>query len=233
MSTPDHEQDKPLVKDRDRAAKVRSEHYKPEPESEQQTIDKLRAGLGGMVRTLARVVEVRDPFKVDHHRIVANLARAVAGEMQLSREQIEGVRLAASIHDLGKVYVPPEILTKPTRITDAEYALIKTHPGIAYNILSDAQVPFEVAAIVLQHHERINGSGYPYGLKGDAIRIEARILAVTDVIEAMLSPRPYRPALSMAQATHEVFQKSGELFDRQVAEACLDLFSTRQLDDFR
>jgi len=200
-------------------------------ETETETVARLRKGLGGMVRTLAKVVELRDPFKQSHHQLVANLSRAIADQMGLDPMQVEHLRFAASIHDVGKVYVPTEILNKPDRVTDSEYSLIKTHPGIAHNLLEKAEFPGVVADIVLQHHERMDGSGYPFGLKHDEIMIEARILGLADMIEAMISVRPYRQAMPIKQVLEEISKMSGVTFDSKVVDACLELFKTQKLDD--
>ena len=141
-----------------------------------------------------------------------------------SRDQIDGIRLAGMIHDLGKISVPSEILTKPTRLTELEFELIKTHAEAGYNILKDIEFPWPIARIVLEHHERVNGSGYPQGLSGKDILLESKIIAVADVVEAISSHRPYRPAFGMEPALEEVAKNSGTLYDQAVADACVKLF---------
>jgi HD-GYP domain-containing protein (c-di-GMP phosphodiesterase class II) len=187
----------------------------------------LRKALGGTITTLALIVEKRDPYTTGHQQRSTNLARAIATEMGLAKKQIEGIRVAGGIHDLGKLFVPAEILTKPGRLTEAEFELIETHPQVAYDILKSVDFPWPVAEIVLQHHERWNGSGYPQGLSGKDILPEARILAVADVVEAMASNRSYRPAKGVDKALDEIPQDRGVLYDPQVVDACLALFTEK------
>jgi putative nucleotidyltransferase with HDIG domain len=173
---------------------------------------------------MAVTVETRDPYTAGHQRRVADLARAIAAEMNLKSEQLDSVRMASMIHDIGKISIPSEILTKPTHLTDLEFNLIKTHSDSGYNILKDIEFPWPVANIVLQHHERMDGSGYPQGLKGSDILLEARIIAVADVVEAISSHRPYRPALGIEAALEEIEKNKGILYDNTVTDACLRLF---------
>jgi PAS domain S-box-containing protein/putative nucleotidyltransferase with HDIG domain len=191
------------------------------------SVERLRNALGGTVRAIAAVVETRDPYTAGHQRQVANLARAIAAELGLSLDRIEGIRVAAIIHDIGKVSVPAEILSKPSKLTELEFDLIKIHAEAGYNILKDIDFPWPVARIVFEHHERINGSGYPRNLKGDDILIEARILSVADVVEAMASHRPYRAALGIEPALQEIENNKGILYDTAVSDACLKLFRER------
>ena len=190
----------------------------------QESINRLRKSLGATINAMSATVEARDPYTAGHQRRVSDLARTIATEMQLSRDQIDGIRLAGMIHDLGKISVPSEILTKPTRLTDLEFELIKTHSEAGYNILKDIEFPWPIARIVLEHHERIDGSGYPQGLKGEDILLESKIIAVADVVEAISSHRPYRPAFGLGPALDEIAQNSGTIYDAAVAEACLNLF---------
>jgi putative nucleotidyltransferase with HDIG domain len=172
-------------------------------------------------------VERRDPYTAGHQHRVANLAAAIANEIGLSEEQIDGVRMASVIHDLGKIHVPAEILSRPGRLTENEFSIIKTHPQTGYDILKTEEFPWPVAQIVLQHHERMDGSGYPSSLSGEEILLEARILAVADVVEAMASHRPYRPALGIDKALEEISKNKGVLYDAKVADACLRLFTEK------
>lgn len=170
--------------------------------------------------------------KINHYNevlkwLLANLAAAIAMEMGFSEDQAEGIRMAGAIHDLGKISVPADILSKPARLSEIEYSLIKIHPESAYNILKDIDFPWPVALIALQHHERIDGSGYPGGLKGDDIMLDARIMAVADVVEAIASHRPYREALGIEKALEEISKNSGILYDSQVVDACLTLFQKK------
>ncbi len=193
----------------------------------QHTLAKLREALGGTIQTVASIVEVKDPYTAGHQRRVADLAQAIATEMGLPQEQIEGIRMAGLIHDLGKIAVPTEILSKPGRLNDLELSLVKTHPQVGYDILKRIDFPWPVAKIVLQHHERMDGSGYPQGLSGEEIMLEARILAVADVVEAMVSHRPYRPAHSIDEALEEISRNRGILYDPEVVDACVRLFTEK------
>ena len=188
------------------------------------SFERMRNALGGTVRALASVVETRDPYTAGHQRRVAELALAIAGEMNLSTAHIEGLRVAAIIHDIGKISVPSEILTKPGKLTDLEFGIIKTHSQTGYDILKDIDFPWPVAKIVIEHHERMDGTGYPRKLKGKDIFIEARILSVADVVEAMASHRPYRASLGIEAALEEIEKNKGILYDNTVVDACLKLF---------
>jgi len=184
-----------------------------------QTIEKLRKATGATIQAMAQTVEVRDPYTAGHQRRVSNIARAIATAMALPSEMIEGIRMAGNIHDIGKISIPAEILSKPGSLTDIEFALIKAHPKTGYDILKGIEFPWNIARIVLQHHERLDGSGYPQGLCGEDILLEARILAVADVVEAMASHRPYRPALGLERAVEEIRSQRGRLYDAGVVEA--------------
>ena len=191
----------------------------------QRTLERLREALGGIIQTVALTVETKDPYTAGHQRRVGNLARAIANEMGLPQEQIDGIRMAGLIHDLGKVGIPAEILSKPGRLSDFEWGIIKMHSQIGYDILKKIDFSWPVAQIVLKHHERLDGSGYPQGLSGEEIILEAKILAVADVVEAMASFRPYRPARGIDKALEEISQNSGILYDPEVVDACLKLFT--------
>jgi len=191
------------------------------------TLEMLHKSLGATIQAINRLVEIRDPYTAGHQRRVADLARAIATEMGLSQEQVNGIRMAGSIHDIGKISVPAEILSKPGRLEETEFNLIKIHPKYAYEILKPIEFPGPVAQAILQHHERIDGSGYPLGLKDKEILVEAKILAVADVVEAMVSHRPYRTAHSLEHALKEISKNSGVLYDPKVVEACLNLFAEK------
>jgi len=193
-------------------------------EKRKRAEEKLERMLEGVIQALGRTTEMRDPYTAGHQRRVTKLACAVAEQMKVSPEQIEAIRIASLMHDIGKISVPADILSKPSRLTDIEFGLIKAHPQTAYDILKEIDFPWPVADIVLQHHERMDGSGYPQGLKGDEILLEARIIAVADVVEAMASHRPYRPALGIDEALGEIRKNKGRLYDPQAVEACLRLF---------
>jgi putative nucleotidyltransferase with HDIG domain len=172
-------------------------------------------------------IEIRDPYTAGHQRRVAQLAEAIARELRLSSEVAEGLRVMGNIHDIGKIYVPAEILSKPGQISSIEYVIIQSHPQVGFDILQNIRFPWPVAQVVLQHHERLDGSGYPNGLPGKDILLEARILSVADVVEAMSSHRPYRPGGSLELALKEIEQNKDILYDGQAAEACLRLFKEK------
>jgi putative two-component system response regulator len=187
----------------------------------------LKEALDGTIQAIASTVEIRDPYTAGHQLRVAGLTFAIAKEMGLSEDQAEGVRVAGTIHDLGKISVPGEILSKPGQLTELEFRIIKIHPQTGYDILKDMKFPWPLARIVLQHHERIDGSGYPQGLSGENTLLEARVLSVADVVEAMASHRPYRPALGIDRALDEIQQNRGTLYDPVVVDACLKLFKEK------
>ncbi|MGC1401349.1 MAG: HD domain-containing phosphohydrolase, partial [Thermodesulfobacteriota bacterium] len=168
-----------------------------------------------------------DPYTAGHQRRVSELSRTIAQEMGLPTEKINGLRMAAMIHDLGKINIPIEILIKPTRLSDIEFSLIKVHAEVGYGILKDIDFPWPVARMVLEHHERMNGSGYPNRLTGENLLIESRIMAVADVVEAIATYRPYRPALGIEKALEEVSQNKGILYDPEAVDACLRLFKEK------
>lgn len=185
----------------------------------------LRQSLEDSIKAIASTVEMRDPYTAGHQRRVGQLAAAIGGELGLPENTILGLELASSIHDLGKISVPAEILTKPSKLTSIETMLLKNHAQAGYDILKDIKFPWPIATMVWQHHERMDGSGYPQGLKGDAILLESRILAVADVVEAMASHRPYRAALGTDRALKELEQGRGTIYDATVVDACLRLFA--------
>jgi putative nucleotidyltransferase with HDIG domain len=180
----------------------------------------LKRSLEDAISVLSRALEMRDPYTAGHQKRVTQLACLIGKEMGLNSETMDGIRLAGLVHDIGKINVPSEILTKPGRLSQIEHDLIRIHPEAGYDILKDIEFPWPIAEIVRQHHERMDGSGYPRGLTGDVIRIEARIIAVADVIDAMASHRPYRPAVGLEKALEEVEGKKGTLYDKDIVEAC-------------
>jgi len=191
---------------------------------------RLRAAFDGIIETISAAAEIRDPYTAGHQKRVAHLATAIAETLGLDQNSVESVRIASLVHDLGKLGIPAEILTKPSRLTDTETEIIKTHTGAAYRILRSIDFPWPIAETVYQHHERLDGSGYPRGLRGDEVSLEARIIGVADVVEAMASHRPYRPALGLEAALEEVRANIGVGFDTSVGEACLALFEERGFD---
>jgi PAS domain S-box-containing protein/putative nucleotidyltransferase with HDIG domain len=190
------------------------------------TLSKLRESLYGTVSTISKIVETRDPYTSGHQTRVAKLARSIAVKMGLAEMQVELIYMAALVHDIGKISVPQEILSKPTKLTDLEWNIIKTHPEVGCEILKNVEFPWPVIDVVMQHHERLNGSGYPQGLEGDEIMLEARILSLADVVEAMSSHRPYRPELGVDKALAEITGNKGVLYDEDVVSACIELFET-------
>jgi putative nucleotidyltransferase with HDIG domain len=194
----------------------------------QETLKILRRALGGTIQAIALTVEKKDPYTAGHQQRVSDLARAIATELRLPKQTIDGVRLAGSIHDIGKNCVPADILSKPGKLTDHEFGIIKTHPEVGFEILRGIRFPWPIAKAILQHHERIDGSGYPSGLKGDNIIIEARVIAVADVVEAISSHRPYRPALGTSVALHEITKGRGVIYDADAVDACIRLLNEKK-----
>ena len=190
----------------------------------QSSLDRLERSLEGTFRAMSMTLEMRDPYMAGHQQRVSGLAVAIAREMNLSWEKIEGLRFAGIIHDIGKIVAPAEILSKPCRLSRSEFQLVKEHPRAGFEMVKDIAFPWPVAHIILQHHERLDGSGYPEGLVGDAILPEARILAVADVVEAVCSLRPYRPALGIEKALEEIRKGRGLRYDTRVVDTCVKLF---------
>jgi len=193
-------------------------------ENLQNTLGKLQRTLDGVIHAMALTIEKRDPYTAGHQERVAHLACSMARTMDLGPEQVKGLGMAAHIHDIGKIRVPSEILSKPGQLSDIEFAIIKTHPKVGYDILRPIEFPWPVAETVYQHHEKMDGSGYPRGLSGKEILLEARIIAVADVVEAMAFHRPYRAALGIDKALTEIVRGKGRLFDPEVVKACLAVF---------
>lgn len=181
--------------------------------------------IRGSLQALGAALEKRDPYTAGHQARVADLCVKIGKMLGLSGEQLTGLFLAASIHDIGKIYIPAEILNRPGKLTDLEFSMVKTHAEIGYEILKPIEFEYPIAQIVLQHHERLDGSGYPNALQGDEISLEARILAVADVVEAMASHRPYRAALGVVEALRELQRFRGTGFDEDVVDACMEIFS--------
>jgi len=196
---------------------------------EQVKMSLIRAetALESTVKALGVTSELRDPYTAGHQRRVTQLASAIAREMGFTEDRIDGIRVAGLLHDIGKIMIPAEILTKPSKLTDVEFAIVKTHSRASYDILKSIEFPWPVAQIVIQHHEKLNGSGYPSGLKGDEILMESRILCVADIVEAMSSHRPYRPALGIDVALNDMRQNRDILYDPAVVDACVNLFEKK------
>jgi len=191
----------------------------------ERNYSKMKMVFRNMVNALAATSDIRDPFTAGHQKRVSQLACEIAAEMDLTEDEQETIKMAALVHDIGKINIPIEILSNPRHLTDLEYEMIKTHSKVGHDILKTIKTPWKIAQIIYQHHERIDGSGYPEGLKGCDILLEAKILAVADVVEAMASHRPYRPALGIDKALEEIKNNKGVLYDDDVVEACLRVFA--------
>jgi HD-GYP domain-containing protein (c-di-GMP phosphodiesterase class II) len=191
----------------------------------EQSFANLKKVTDATIQAIALTVEKRDPYTSGHQRRVAKLTRVIAETIGLSEDQIEGTHVAASIHDIGKISLPAEILSKPIPLSEIEISLIQVHAQAGYDILKGLDFPWPIADIIIQHHERMDGSGYPRGLSGDCISIEARIIGVADVVETMSSHRPYRPSMGIEKALEEITLNSGTLYDSQVVDACLNIFN--------
>jgi PAS domain S-box-containing protein/putative nucleotidyltransferase with HDIG domain len=189
-----------------------------------QSEEKLKKSLAGTIKVISEIAELRDPYTAGHQRKVSGLATTIAQELGLSKEMIDNIQMAALIHDIGKMSIPSEILSNPGKLSRIQMELIKVHSMAGFIILKDAGLPEPVAQIVLQHHERLDGSGYPDGAQGEAILLEARILAVADVVEAMTSHRPYRPSLGIDMALAEIVKNKGVFYDPMVVDACQAIF---------
>jgi HD-GYP domain-containing protein (c-di-GMP phosphodiesterase class II) len=193
-----------------------------------QHLDRLHKSLEDAIHAMAAMVETRDPYTAGHQRRVAELATAIATEMNMESSRIDGLRMASMIHDIGKISIPSDILTKPAKLIDPEFDLIKTHPFSGHNILKDIDFYWPIARIVLEHHERMNGSGYPNGLKGEQILLESRILSIADIVEAISSHRSYRAALGIDLALEEITGNSGVLYEPEAVDACVRLFKEKR-----
>ncbi|MFH1149542.1 MAG: HD-GYP domain-containing protein [Actinomycetota bacterium] len=193
-------------------------------------MEQAQSGAECAIKALSAVSDRRDPYTAGHQRRVSELAGAIAAELSLPLETVEGVKVAGMLHDMGKVTIPVEILCKPGKLSEYEFAMIKNHPRVDFEILEGIEFPWPVREAVLQHHERIDGSGYPEGLSGEEIVTEARILAVADVVEAMASHRPYRPARGIDEALAEIEEGRGSLYDARVADACRRLFNENRFE---
>jgi putative nucleotidyltransferase with HDIG domain len=204
--------------------RVKTIHLDQRASELKASIEKIRIILEGTVLAMSKIVESRDPYTAGHEQQVARIAALIAHRMRLPEEQVDAIRVAGALHDIGKIAVPSEILTKPGRLSRLEMEMVKTHCQNAYDILKTIEFPYPIAQIILQHHERMNGSGYPQGLKGEDILLEARIIGVADVLEAMSAHRPYRPALGIETAIDEITQNRLVLYDEEVVEACLSIY---------
>jgi putative nucleotidyltransferase with HDIG domain len=221
-----------LRKALNKKTKDKTDDLLAQTEKLKESYKKSQIILDGIVKTLSKIVEARDPYTSGHEDQVAKISCDIAKEMKLTEEQIAAIHVAATLHDIGKISVPSEILTKPGRLSDLEREMINTHCKVANDILLNIEFPYPVAEIIFQHHERMDGSGYPRGLKGDQIAIEARIIGTADVIDAMASYRPYRPALGVDAAIAEIVTYKGITYDSAVVDACLKVFQNTVKNEF-
>jgi PAS domain S-box-containing protein len=196
----------------------------------QHSLEQLRKSLEATIHAMAVTVEARDPYTAGHQRRVADLAYAIALELHLENNRLSGLRMASTIHDLGKISIPSEILTKPTKLSNIEFEIVKTHAQAGYDILKDIDFPWPIARIVHEHHERMDGSGYPNHLKGEDTLLESKILTVADVVEAMASHRPYRASLGIEPALNEIIKNRGILYDPDIVDVCLRLFREKRFN---
>ena len=216
---------------RRRELEVASRVYRRDLEQKvEERTSELQKTLSGVICALTMTVEYKDPYTAGHQQRVSDLAHAIAKKMGFSRDKIMGIRMAGVLHDIGKIAIPSEILSKPTRLSKTEFDLIKNHSQVGYDILKSIKFPWPLSQIVLQHHERMDGSGYPNGLLGKEILIEAKILGVADVVEAMASHRPYRPALGIDKALEEISINKGKLYDTEAVNACLKIFKEKEFE---
>lgn len=190
----------------------------------EKEVARLKKTLEQTIMLLINISEMKDPFTIGHQKRVSELATAIAKKMNLPEERVEFIRIASLIHDIGKTAIPSEILNKPSRLNESEFAFIKNHPLTSYKCITDVDFPHKVAEIVLQHHERLNGTGYPSGLKSKKIMLEAKIISVADVVESMNYHRPYRPALGIDKSLKEISTNKGKLYDPEVVDVCVKLF---------
>lgn len=213
-----------LNKTLEKKANDRTNDLLTQTEKLKDSYKKSQLILDGIVKTLSKIVETRDPYTSGHEDQVAKIACRIAQEMKLTEDQVSSIHIAATLHDIGKISIPSEILTKPGVLNNLEREIIKTHCKVANDILVNIEFPYPVAEIIYQHHERMDGSGYPRGLKGEDIALEARIIGVADVIDAMASYRPYRPALGVDAAIEEIIKFRGVIYDSSVVDACLKVY---------
>ena len=194
----------------------------------QHNFENLKKVMNSTVQAISTTIEKRDPYTSGHQQRVADLSRTIAREIGFSENEIEGIYIAAAIHDIGKISIPAEILSKPVQLSDIEISLIQAHSATGYDILKGIEFPWPIAEIVLQHHERLDGSGYPRGLAGDDVLMAARIIGVADVVETMASHRPYRPSIGIDKALEEITQNKGILYEPLVVDACLEIFNNKE-----
>jgi putative nucleotidyltransferase with HDIG domain len=208
--------------------KIEIDHRKRTQLELQDSFENLKKVMNSTVKAITTTIEKRDPYTSGHQQRVADLSRAIAREIGLAEDDVEGIYIAAAIHDIGKISLPAEILSKPVPLSEIEVSLIQAHSQTGYDILQGIEFPWPIADIVLQHHERLNGSGYPKGLAGDDILLSARIIGVADVVETMASHRPYRPSMGLDKALEEITQNKGALYEPAIVDACLRIFNNNE-----
>lgn len=213
-----------LNKNLEEKVRLKTQHLDQRASELKTSYERIRLILEGAVLAMSKIVESRDPYTAGHEQQVAKIACIIAKKLPMPDDQVEAIRVAGLLHDIGKIAVPSEILTKPGRLSRLEMEMVKTHCQNAYDILKTIEFPYPIARIILQHHERMDGSGYPQGLKGEDILLESRIIGVADVIEAMSSHRPYRPAMDLEMALEEIAKHRDILYDTSVVDACLSIY---------
>lgn len=218
------------IKKVNKKLKMEIEERKLIEEKLNENIELLKKSFDSSINVVLQIMNIRDPYTVNHQQRVGYLAYSIGKELGLPKEQLNSIYIAGILHDIGKIYVPSEFLSKPGKLNKVEFDIIKSHSQVGYDILNKIKFPWPIDTIVLQHHERINGSGYPYGLMDNEILLEAKIIAVADVVEAMSSHRPYRPALDGKLALEEISNNKGVCYDADVVDACLRLFNEKQFD---
>ncbi len=224
---------KQLIDDKEELEKQNYQYQKGLENLVEEKTNALKGAMQGIISLLSSVVEARDPYTAGHQRRVGNLSAAIGGKMNLDEKVIENIRMIGYIHDIGKIAIPAEILSKPGHLTALEFQMIKTHPFSGYEMLMGVDLPKNIGDTIYQHHERCDGSGYPRGLTRDEMSMEAQILMIADVVEAMMSHRPYRPALGLNHALEEIQRNAGTFYNPEVVKACITLFrdSDYMLDD--
>ncbi len=231
LKTVSYALDKKRLTDEKKQLEIENKKYRDNLEKlVKKRTEALQKAVNGTVQTIAKILEQKDPYTAGHERRVGALALAIAKKMNLDEEKQKQIYFAGYLHDIGKLSVPSEILSKPGKITKGEFGVIKEHVSSGYELTKDIELSWPISDIILQHHERMDGSGYPNGVKGEEIQLEARILAVSDVIEAMTAHRPYRPGFGIDIALEEIKNNAGKLYDKKVSEAAIELFEKDKYD---
>ena len=231
LKTVSYALDKKRLTDEKKQLEIENQKYRDNLEElVVKRTEALQKAVNGTVETISKILEQKDPYTAGHERRVGALALAIAKKMNLDEEKQKQIYFAGYLHDIGKLSVPSEILSKPGKITKGEFGVIKEHVNSGYELTKEIELSWPISDIILQHHERMDGSGYPNGVKGNQIQLEARILAVSDVIEAMTAHRPYRPGFSIEKALDEIKKNAGKLYDKEVSKAAIELFEKDKYD---